>query len=180
MPDFSKTPVKNETDLNNWLKFFEVPTPLVGLGYLVSRDPVIVYLFLYIRTYFIYYFFFNNVLINDNRDWTWGLSTFICSAKTIWAADTIITTQNRRLSSTRLTWTWLKTWSESTNPKWLFCLVKISVYDFIVNITNYVYHTVAIRYLVVHVITIIITSDRASRFLAHGDIANICYIIITY
>lgn len=42
MPDFSKTPINTETDLNNWLKFFEVSTPLVGLGYLVSRDPVII------------------------------------------------------------------------------------------------------------------------------------------
>lgn len=42
MPDFSTTPIHNETDLNNWLKFYEVPGPLVGLGYLVSRDPVII------------------------------------------------------------------------------------------------------------------------------------------
>lgn len=40
MPDFSKTPVNNETDLNNWLKFYEVSPPLVGLGYLISHDPV--------------------------------------------------------------------------------------------------------------------------------------------
>lgn len=44
MPDFSKTPLKNETDLNNWLNFFEVSTPLVGLGFLVSRDPVIIFI----------------------------------------------------------------------------------------------------------------------------------------
>lgn len=39
MRDFSKTPLHSETDLNNWLKFYEVDTPLVGLGYLVSHDP---------------------------------------------------------------------------------------------------------------------------------------------
>lgn len=43
MPDFSTTPINSETDLNNWLKFYEVSTPMVGLGYLVSRDPVINY-----------------------------------------------------------------------------------------------------------------------------------------
>lgn len=43
MPDFSKTPVNNETDLNNWLKFYEVSPPLVGLGYLISHDPVSVF-----------------------------------------------------------------------------------------------------------------------------------------
>lgn len=43
MPEFSKIPLKSETELNNWLKFFNVSTPLVGLGYLVSRDPVIIF-----------------------------------------------------------------------------------------------------------------------------------------
>jgi len=43
MPDFSKTPLNSETDLNNWLNFFEVSTPLVGVGFLVSNDPVIVF-----------------------------------------------------------------------------------------------------------------------------------------
>jgi hypothetical protein len=43
MPEFSKTPLNTETELNNWLNFFEVSTPLVGLGYLVSNDPVINY-----------------------------------------------------------------------------------------------------------------------------------------
>ncbi|KAL4107359.1 hypothetical protein QTP88_017718 [Uroleucon formosanum] len=39
MPEFSKIPLHSETDLNNWLKFYEVSTPLVALGYLVSYDP---------------------------------------------------------------------------------------------------------------------------------------------
>ncbi|XP_050534413.1 ester hydrolase C11orf54 homolog isoform X3 [Daktulosphaira vitifoliae] len=39
MPEFSKTPINSEDDLNKWLKFFEIPTPLVGLGYFVSHDP---------------------------------------------------------------------------------------------------------------------------------------------
>ncbi|XP_050535250.1 ester hydrolase C11orf54 homolog [Daktulosphaira vitifoliae] len=39
MPDFSKTPINSDDDLNKWLNFFEIPTPLVGLGYLVSHDP---------------------------------------------------------------------------------------------------------------------------------------------
>lgn len=55
MPDFSKTPLNNETDLNNWLNFYEVPTPLVGVGFLVSHDPVIIfqtyYIFLYVYTF---------------------------------------------------------------------------------------------------------------------------------
>lgn len=40
MQDFSKTPLNTETHLNNWLKFYEVSPPLVGLGYLISHDPV--------------------------------------------------------------------------------------------------------------------------------------------
>lgn len=47
MPDFSKMPLRSESDLNNWLKFFEVSTPLVALGYLVSHDPVIKLLDIY-------------------------------------------------------------------------------------------------------------------------------------
>ncbi|XP_050428748.1 ester hydrolase C11orf54 homolog [Adelges cooleyi] len=39
MPDFSKVPINSEEDLNKWLNFFEVPSPLVCLGYLVSHDP---------------------------------------------------------------------------------------------------------------------------------------------
>lgn len=40
MRDFSKTPIHTESDLNKWLKFYNVATPLVGLGYLISSDPV--------------------------------------------------------------------------------------------------------------------------------------------
>ncbi|VVC31574.1 Domain of unknown function DUF1907 [Cinara cedri] len=39
MRDFSKTPINTESELNKWLKFYNVTTPLVGLGYLVSSDP---------------------------------------------------------------------------------------------------------------------------------------------
>ncbi|XP_071093476.1 ester hydrolase C11orf54-like [Haliotis cracherodii] len=39
MPDFSKTPLKSDEDVNNWLKFFEMDAPLVCLGELVSHDP---------------------------------------------------------------------------------------------------------------------------------------------
>jgi len=54
MPDFSKTPLESETDLNNWLKFFEVSTPLVALGYLISHDPVIKLLNIFFTLYILY------------------------------------------------------------------------------------------------------------------------------
>lgn len=49
MPDFSKTPINSDNDLNKWLNFFEIPTPLVGLGYLVSHDPVIFFFQSYVQ-----------------------------------------------------------------------------------------------------------------------------------
>lgn len=59
MPDFSTTPLYSETDLNNWLNFFEVPTPLVGVGYLVSNDPVIIFPIQY--TFFIRLYCFYSI-----------------------------------------------------------------------------------------------------------------------
>ncbi|XP_018574995.1 ester hydrolase C11orf54 homolog isoform X2 [Anoplophora glabripennis] len=38
MRDFSKTPLENEEDLNNWLKFYNMSAPLVALGTLVNGD----------------------------------------------------------------------------------------------------------------------------------------------
>lgn len=41
MPDFSKTPLNSEEDLNNWLKFYNMSAPLVAVGAFVTRDYVI-------------------------------------------------------------------------------------------------------------------------------------------
>lgn len=38
MRDFSKTPLNNEEDLNNWLKFYNMSAPLVAVGTLVNGD----------------------------------------------------------------------------------------------------------------------------------------------
>ncbi|KAJ8933617.1 hypothetical protein NQ314_013907 [Rhamnusium bicolor] len=38
MRDFSKTPLENENDLNNWLKFYNMSAPLIAVGTLVNRD----------------------------------------------------------------------------------------------------------------------------------------------
>jgi len=40
MPDFSGPPLETEEQLNNWLKFYNMSTPLIALGTLVSSDPV--------------------------------------------------------------------------------------------------------------------------------------------
>ena len=40
MPDFSKTPINTEEELNNWLNFFNMSAPLIAVGTLVSADPV--------------------------------------------------------------------------------------------------------------------------------------------
>ena len=39
MPDFPVTPILSDQDVNNWLRFFEMDSPLVCLGVLHSSDP---------------------------------------------------------------------------------------------------------------------------------------------
>lgn len=39
MPDFSKTPLNSDEDVDSWLKYFEMDAILVCLGELVSHDP---------------------------------------------------------------------------------------------------------------------------------------------
>ncbi|KAJ8969241.1 hypothetical protein NQ317_002639 [Molorchus minor] len=38
MRDFSKVPINNEQDLNNWLKFFNMSAPLIAVGTLINGD----------------------------------------------------------------------------------------------------------------------------------------------
>ncbi|CAH1170418.1 unnamed protein product [Phaedon cochleariae] len=38
MRDFSKTPIENEEQLNNWLKFYNMSAPLIAVGTLVNAD----------------------------------------------------------------------------------------------------------------------------------------------
>uniref|UniRef100_A0A1I8P2H9 DUF1907 domain-containing protein n=1 Tax=Stomoxys calcitrans TaxID=35570 RepID=A0A1I8P2H9_STOCA len=38
MRDFSKTPINNEKELNQWLKFFEMPATLNALGVLITHE----------------------------------------------------------------------------------------------------------------------------------------------
>lgn len=40
-PDLVKTPLESGKDLDNWIHFIEVSPPSVGLGCIVSHDPVI-------------------------------------------------------------------------------------------------------------------------------------------
>ncbi|XP_072040997.1 ester hydrolase C11orf54-like [Amphiura filiformis] len=39
MPEFSKTPITSNEDVNNWLKFYEMKAPLIALSVFVSNDP---------------------------------------------------------------------------------------------------------------------------------------------
>lgn len=39
MPDFSKTPLTSDDDVNKWLTFFEMDSPLVCLSVFHSKDP---------------------------------------------------------------------------------------------------------------------------------------------
>lgn len=39
MPEFSKSPLNSDNDVENWLKFYEMTSPLVCLSVLVSNDP---------------------------------------------------------------------------------------------------------------------------------------------
>lgn len=38
MQDFSKTPLKNVTDLNNWLQFYDMSAPLIAVGTFISAE----------------------------------------------------------------------------------------------------------------------------------------------
>ncbi|KAL0131269.1 hypothetical protein PUN28_002677 [Cardiocondyla obscurior] len=38
MPDFSNTPLTTEADLNNWLRFYDMQTPLIAVGTFVSAE----------------------------------------------------------------------------------------------------------------------------------------------
>ena len=40
MDSFSKTPITNETELNSWLKFYEMSAPLIALGTFMNRDII--------------------------------------------------------------------------------------------------------------------------------------------
>lgn len=40
MPDFSDTPLNTEAQLNNWLRFYDMETPLVAVGTFVSAETV--------------------------------------------------------------------------------------------------------------------------------------------
>eukprot|EP00088_Acartia_fossae_P049409 TRINITY_DN5439_c0_g1_i3.p1 TRINITY_DN5439_c0_g1~~TRINITY_DN5439_c0_g1_i3.p1 ORF type:complete len:330 (-),score=69.06 TRINITY_DN5439_c0_g1_i3:54-1016(-) len=39
MPDFSPCPITSDAEVNQWLKFYEVPTPFTVLSTFISRDP---------------------------------------------------------------------------------------------------------------------------------------------
>uniref|UniRef100_A0A1B6EDV6 DUF1907 domain-containing protein n=1 Tax=Clastoptera arizonana TaxID=38151 RepID=A0A1B6EDV6_9HEMI len=39
MPDFSKTPILNDDQVNEWLRFYEMGPPLVAVGTFVTKDP---------------------------------------------------------------------------------------------------------------------------------------------
>lgn len=39
MPDYSKTPLYTDEDVNNWLKFFNMSAPLICVGTFISHDP---------------------------------------------------------------------------------------------------------------------------------------------
>ena len=39
-PDFSKTPITSEEQMNTWLQFFEMSGPITCMGYVISADPV--------------------------------------------------------------------------------------------------------------------------------------------
>ena len=40
MRDFSKTPIHTEEELNQWLKFFEMPATLNAVGTLITHENV--------------------------------------------------------------------------------------------------------------------------------------------
>ena len=43
MPEYSNTPLKSDSDVENWLKFYEMDAPYTCMSFLVSKDPVVYY-----------------------------------------------------------------------------------------------------------------------------------------
>lgn len=44
MPDFSKTPIHTDEEVDKWLKFYEMTAPLIAVGTFVSGDFVSYYI----------------------------------------------------------------------------------------------------------------------------------------
>ncbi len=40
MPEYSKTPLKSDDDVEKWLNFYEMDAPFTCLSVFLSRDPV--------------------------------------------------------------------------------------------------------------------------------------------
>lgn len=40
MPDFSKTPINTDEEVNNWLKFYNMSAPLIAVGTLATHEDV--------------------------------------------------------------------------------------------------------------------------------------------
>lgn len=40
MPEFSEKPIESDEGVNEWLKFFNMSSPLIAVGTLVTADPV--------------------------------------------------------------------------------------------------------------------------------------------
>lgn len=40
MPDFSKTPITSDDGVNQWLKFYNMPAPLIAVGTMVTQETV--------------------------------------------------------------------------------------------------------------------------------------------
>lgn len=39
-PEFSEEPIETDEGVNNWLRFYDVKSPLTCLSVLISHDPV--------------------------------------------------------------------------------------------------------------------------------------------
>lgn len=66
-PDLVKTPLESGKDLGNWLHFIEVSPPSVGLGCIVSHDPVTLLIIYQFITFLLptYTYLFTYSIINN-------------------------------------------------------------------------------------------------------------------
>lgn len=51
MRDFSKTPLENEEQMNNWLKFYNMSAPMITVGTFVNADMVNNFNFVFVITF---------------------------------------------------------------------------------------------------------------------------------
>lgn len=137
MRDFSATPLRDEAELNAWLKFHEMPAPLIALGTLITADGV--------RFGFYRVVYINIISINvchSYRVWIFVCNISIVSRPATGVA-TITMTQRRRPASMKRTLLWENASFVSTD---LLSPISLAVIETVFNIMLLTLHWILYKY----------------------------------